>query len=76
MIVMIDSNDCRMNSSRGSFFVFSAKLAIPKVLEFLLKWPTPEDVMKVDPQDILNTVKNLGLERTRVKNIKRFTGKS
>ncbi len=53
---------------------FSAKLAIPKIHEFLLKWPTPEDVIKANPQDLLFSVKNLGLENTRVKTIKRFTG--
>lgn len=40
-----------------------------------MKWPAPEDVMKADPEHLLSAVKNLGLERTRVKNIKRFTGK-
>lgn len=54
--------------------MFSAKLAIPKIHEFLLKWPTPEDVMKADPGDLLTSVENLGLERTRVKTIKGFTG--
>jgi len=59
------------------FFIwkFSAKLAIPKIHTFLLKWPTPEDVTKADPQDLLSSVENLGLENTRVKTIKRFTGK-
>ncbi|XP_050054822.1 methyl-CpG-binding domain protein 4-like [Aphis gossypii] len=51
----------------------TAKLAIPKIHEFLLKWPTPEDVMNADPQDLLFSVKNLGLENTRVKTIKQFT---
>ncbi|XP_026813333.1 methyl-CpG-binding domain protein 4-like [Rhopalosiphum maidis] len=51
----------------------TAKLAIPKIHEFLLKWPTPEDVTKANPQDLLFSVKNLGLENTRVKTIKRFT---
>lgn len=55
--------------------LFSAKLAIPKILEFFMKWPAPGDVMKADSEDLFSTVKNLGLERTRVKNIKRFTGK-
>jgi len=52
----------------------SAKLAIPKIHEFLQKWPTPEDVMKADPQDLLCLVEHLGLEKTRVKTIKGFTG--
>lgn len=30
--------------------------------------------MKADPHDLLISVKNLGLERTRVKTIKGFTG--
>lgn len=55
-------------------FIFSAKLAIPKIHEFLLKWPTPEDVIKADSLDIRCSVNNLGLERTRVKTIKGFTG--
>jgi len=57
------------------FWKFSAKLAIPKIHTFLLKWPTPEDVTKADPQELLSSVENLGLENTRVKTIKRFTGK-
>lgn len=55
--------------------LFSAKLAIPKIHEFLSKLPRPEDVMKVDPEDLYCLVEHLGLERTRVKTIKRFTGK-
>jgi adenine-specific DNA glycosylase len=55
--------------------MFSAKLAIPKMHEFLLKWPTPEDVMKANTQDLLCSMENLGLENTRVKTIKGFTGK-
>lgn len=55
--------------------MFSAKLAIPKMHEFLLKWPTPEDVMKASTQDLLCSMENLGLENTRVKTIKGFTGK-
>ncbi|XP_025209005.1 methyl-CpG-binding domain protein 4-like [Melanaphis sacchari] len=51
----------------------TAKLAIPKIHEFLLKWPTPEDVINANPQDLLCSVENLGLENTRVKTIKRFT---
>lgn len=43
--------------------------------EFLLKWPTPEDVMKASTQDLLCSMENLGLENTRVKTIKGFTGK-
>lgn len=42
--------------------------------EFLLKWPTPEDVMKASNQDLLCSMENLGLENTRVKTIKGFTG--
>jgi len=56
------------------FWKFSAKLAIPKIHSFLLKWPTPEDVTKADCQELLCSVENLGLENTRVKTIKRFTG--
>lgn len=51
----------------------TAKLAIPKIHTFLQRWPTPEDVTKADPQDLLCLVENLGLENTRVKTIKRFT---
>jgi len=51
----------------------TAKLAIPKIHDFLQKWPTPEDVIKADQQDLLCSVENLGLERTRVKTIKGFT---
>jgi len=54
--------------------LFSAKLAIPKIHEFLLKWPTPKDALKANTEDLLQSVENLGLERTRVKIIKRFTG--
>ncbi|VVC37324.1 DNA glycosylase [Cinara cedri] len=51
----------------------TAKLAIPKIHSFLFKWPTPEDVMKAHPQDLLCSVEHLGLEMTRVKIIKGFT---
>lgn len=54
--------------------IFSAILAIPKIHKFLLKWPTPEDVMKAHHRDLLCSVENLGLEMTRVKIIKGFTG--
>jgi len=57
-----------------NFLIFPAKLAIPKIHTFLLKWPTPEDVTKADPKDLLCSVENLGLENTRVRTIKRFTG--
>jgi len=33
-------------------------------------------VTKADPQELLSSVENLGLENTRVKTIKRFTGKN
>lgn len=54
--------------------IFLAILAIPKIHTFLLKWPTPEEVMKAHIQDLLCSVKHLGLEMTRVKIIKGFTG--
>ncbi|XP_050420928.1 methyl-CpG-binding domain protein 4-like isoform X2 [Adelges cooleyi] len=51
----------------------TAKLALPKIHEFLQKWPKPENVMQADSEDLLCSVESLGLENTRVKTIKGFT---
>ena len=48
--------------------------AVPLLLQFLHRWPTPREAVDADVQDIADLLQPIGLNHRRAKVIQRFSG--
>ena len=53
----------------------TGRIAIPLALEFLKRWPTPQEACQAKLYDILDVIEPLGFGRTRAAIIIRFSRK-
>lgn len=63
------------NQSSELSFLVAGRIAIPLALEFLKRWPTPQEACQAKLYDILDVIEPLGFGRTRAAIIIRFSRK-